>query len=202
MTKVLRKYGAKTDKEWKKYFQKAGIAYPPEKITFLAFKKERRLEVWAHNRKTWKYIRSFRILGASGKSGPKLVEGDRQVPEGMYNIELLNPESSSHLSMKLNYPNSFDQKYAKREKRSKPGGNIFIHGHWVSRGCLAMGDPNIEKLFVLVARSGKNNVRVIIAPRDFRRYRKKFRPHVYKTWVEELYKNIRRELKPFYKTKK
>ena len=33
----------------------------------------------------------------SGTLGPKLREGDRQVPEGLYGIESLNPNSLFHL---------------------------------------------------------------------------------------------------------
>ena len=58
------------------------------------------------------FIRSFAILGASGEIGPKLPEGDRQVPEGVYRIVYLNPNSIAHLSLALSYPNPFDRIHA------------------------------------------------------------------------------------------
>lgn len=47
-----------------------------------------------------------------------MIEGDKQVPEGLYKIEGFNPNSSYHLSMKLNYPNAFDLQHANKEGRS------------------------------------------------------------------------------------
>jgi murein L,D-transpeptidase YafK len=96
--------------------------------------------------------------------GPKLREGDRQVPEGVYRIASLNPNSRFHLSMEVNYPNDFDRAMAAKDGRVNLGGQIFIHGGTASIGCLAMGDAVIERLFVLVARVGRENVRVVIAP--------------------------------------
>lgn len=119
-------------------------------------------------------------------------EGDHQVPEGKYRILGLNPNSSFHLSMKLNYPNDFDLRQAELEGRSELGDDIFIHGKAVSVGCLAMGDTVIEELFVLAAQAGKEALTVIIAPRDPRRQRLEIgqgRP----PWMGELYRNIEKE---------
>ncbi|MCK4492894.1 MAG: hypothetical protein KAU26_02485, partial [Methylococcales bacterium] len=101
------------------YFKKSDLKYPPEKVTFLAMKEEGVLEVWASNSKneTYKYIRSYAIQKLSGMKGPKLREGDRQVPEGIYKLVLLNPNSAYHLSMKINYPNEFDLIQANNENR-------------------------------------------------------------------------------------
>ena len=44
----------------------------------------------------------------------------------------------------------------------------MIHGSSVSVGCLAMGDPAIEELFVLAAETGLENIKVILSPVDFR----------------------------------
>ena len=44
----------------------------------------------------------------------------------------------------------------------------MIHGRNVSIGCIAVGDPGIEDLFVTVATIGLRNVKVIIAPNDLR----------------------------------
>jgi hypothetical protein len=43
----------------------------------------------------------------------------------------------------------------------------MIHGDARSRGCLAMGDPASEDLFVLAALTGIENVKVILTPVDF-----------------------------------
>ena len=120
--------------------------------------------------------------------GPKLQEGDRQVPEGIYQLEYLNPNSSYHLSLKINYPNAFDLKHAMLEGRDEPGSNIFIHGKAVSIGCLAMGDRAIEEIFVLVAKTGRNNVTVAIAPSDPRK--NSLENTTNQAWISQLYQEL------------
>ena len=132
------------------------------------FKNERRVAVWARSGTSWRFIRNYPILAASGHAGPKLRQGDLQVPEGVYRIEHLNPNSSYHLSMKVSYPNAFDRRMAARDGRTRLGGDIFIHGKDVSIGCVALGDRAIEELFTLVAETGHAKVKVIIAPNDLR----------------------------------
>ena len=162
-------YGDRVDARLAPRFAAAGAAYPPEAITLLALKEERRLELYAHPAGASPIlIHRYPILAASGGPGPKLREGDRQVPEGLYEVESLNPNSRYHLSLRLNYPNAFDRARAREEQREQLGGDIMIHGSDVSIGCLAMGDEAAEDLFVLTERVGATNVRVIIAPRDLR----------------------------------
>ena len=96
-------------------FQRAGIPYPPARLVLAAFKQERQLEVYAASQAgPLQLIRAYPIKAASGKLGPKLQEGDGQVPEGLYNIEYLNPNSLYHLSMKIDYPNAFDRLQSRR----------------------------------------------------------------------------------------
>ena len=99
--------------------------------------------------------------------------------------------------MKLNYPNAFDLRHAKREGRSNPGSDIFIHGKRLSVGCLAMGDEAIEELFVLVAAVGKNNARVVIAPHDPRNTTLPSSLPNAPPWLPELYGLIETEFKAF-----
>lgn len=118
------------------YYKKTNLAFPPQKLCFIVLKAEKILEVWGKNEQEWRFIRSYPVLGASGVAGPKLREGDRQVPEGIYRITWLHPNSSYHLSMKLNYPNEYDRQQAKLEGRTQLGGDIFIHGKDLSIGCV------------------------------------------------------------------
>lgn len=74
------------------------------------------------------HIKSYPILAASGSIGPKLRESDMQVPEGVYQIESLNPNSQFHLSLRVNYPNEFDREQARIDGRAQLGGDIMIHG--------------------------------------------------------------------------
>lgn len=150
-------------------FEAAGCPYPPSACTLVGLKEERLLELHAPGTDgRWRLVHTYPVLAASGGPGPKLREGDRQVPEGIYRVESLNPNSRFHLSLRLDYPNADDRERARADGREALGGDIMIHGAAVSVGCLAMGDPAAEELFVLAERTGIANVTVILAPRDLR----------------------------------
>ncbi|HEU4679114.1 MAG TPA: L,D-transpeptidase family protein, partial [Terrimicrobiaceae bacterium] len=169
---VVSALGVRVESRLRPVFDRAGATFPPPNLTVLALKQERRLELYVTLEDgSQRFILSYPILAASGVAGPKFREGDRQVPEGLYRIELLNPNSRYHLSLRVNYPNVADVEQARAEGRDLAGlgGDIMIHGGAESVGCLAIGDPAIEELFVLVAGTGLDKVRLMIAPRDFRR---------------------------------
>jgi hypothetical protein len=192
---VLHIYGEHATTKLKSYFAKAKVSYPPREVAFIALKQEMRLELWARDGGEFRFIRDYRIRAASGLSGPKLRQGDMQVPEGIYRIEGLNPNSHYHLSMKLNYPNEFDLFHAWEEGRSNLGSDIFIHGKAKSLGCLAMDDETIEELFVLAVHAGAANVKVVIAPHDPRTYPLAADIEGLPEWTPELYSIISREIK-------
>jgi hypothetical protein len=195
---VLRDLGPAAEARLRPYFDRARVAYPPARLAFLAFKREARIELWgATSAGPWIRVRDYPILAASGGPGPKLREGDRQVPEGVYRLDALNPNSAYHLSMRLDYPNAFDREMAMRSGRTNLGGDIFIHGSAVSIGCLAMGDEAVEELFVLVARVGLARVRVILAPTDFRTASPASAERPGAPWIRVLYDDLARELQAF-----
>jgi hypothetical protein len=191
---ILQIYGVYATRKLNDYFAKANVSFPPKEITLVALKQERKLELWARDNKEFRLIHTYFIQAASGVAGPKLRLGDRQVPEGIYRIDGLNPNSHYHLSMKLNYPNEFDLFHAAQEGRTEPGADIFIHGKAVSIGCLAMGDETIEELFVLTAQTGAENVKVVIAPHDPRLYPIMTDSAQLPEWTTELYADISREI--------
>ncbi|OQX30225.1 MAG: hypothetical protein B0D96_07750 [Candidatus Sedimenticola endophacoides] len=194
---VVAAYSDKVSSRLLPRFQFAGVAWPPERVVLVATKDTRRLELWVLEGAEWVRVREYRIKGMSGGFGPKLREGDRQVPEGFYNVTHLNPNSRFHLSMKLDYPNLFDRAQAERDGRSDLGGDIFIHGGVLSTGCLAVGDNAIEELFVLAAEIGSERISVLISPKDFR-YRP-LEPLSPETppWVFELHQQIAANLERF-----
>ena len=179
-------------------FGRIGVAYPPESITLVGIKQDNLLEVWVSDPP--RLLKSYPILGASGGLGPKLQEGDMQVPEGLYRIESLNPNSMYHLALRVNYPNQFDKAKAKIDGREDLGSDIMIHGKDCSIGCLAMGDEAAEELFVLAAETGIDNISVILSPVDFRTQElPAYMPKV-PEWLPELYTSIRQELMKLGKT--
>ncbi len=175
-------------------FKRVGVPYPPARLVFAGFKQEEVLEVYAAGPEgKLRFIRAYPVHRASGTLGPKLKEGDGQVPEGLYGIEYLNPNSAYHLSMKVSYPNDFDRARGVEEGRTNLGGDIMIHGKNVSIGCLAMGDEAAEDLFVLVALTGISKVKVILSPVDFRRH--ELPPGLsLPAWTMTLYPQVREAL--------
>jgi hypothetical protein len=194
---VLARFGPDARARLRPHFTRARVAYPPKDIAMLVFKRERRLALWARNDGgPWRFIRDYPILAASGHAGPKLREGDSQVPEGLYRIEHLNPNSSYHLSMKVSYPNAFDRRMAKSDGRTRLGGDIFVHGKDLSIGCVALGDRAIEEVFTLVAETGPSHVKVVIAPNDLRTGGAIVHPEA-PVWVGALYRTIAAALVEF-----
>jgi len=181
------------------FLSAAEISDQPDSIILLAFKKEKVLEMWFSKSERFVKVATYPILGASGTSGPKLQEGDKQIPEGFYVIEGLNPNSLFYLSLRLNYPNTFDVKMANAEGRANPGSDIYIHGKKSSVGCLAMGDEAIEEIFYLVAKVGIEKVKVVISPYDLR-LKKDFELHEI-PWITKLYKDLNIYLNNFKKSK-
>jgi murein L,D-transpeptidase YafK len=177
------------------HFDQAGLAWPARRITLVAIKNRRQLQLYAQNDGPWRYVTSWPILGASGQIGPKLRQGDRQVPEGIYQAESLNPNSRFHLALRVGYPNRLDRRIAAGEKRTDLGGDIMIHGSNVSAGCLAMGDRAAEEIFVLAALAGVENVRILICPVDFRREQlPEHLPESVPAWHEQIYQPLREAL--------
>jgi len=129
------------------------------------FKEERDLELWMQPAPGEPFVKvdSYPIAAASGRLGPKLAEGDRQVPEGLYAFgkRHLNPNSRYHLSFNIGYPNAYDRHH------QRTGSFIMIHGNRVSIGCLAMTDPKIEEIYTLCAAALENGqpfIRVHLFP--------------------------------------
>ncbi len=194
----LAEFGEKARRRWRPSFRAAGVAFPPARVALLGFKDEKILEVHATDADgKFRFIRRMEILGASGGPGPKLREGDRQVPEGLYRIELLNPNSRFHVSLRVNYPNPADLRRAAAEGRTEPGSDIMIHGGSQSIGCLAVGDDAAEDLFALAAWSGLSNITVILAPVDFRKRSMDELPPGAPAWTGELYREIAQALRAY-----
>jgi murein L,D-transpeptidase YafK len=141
-----------------------GSAYPPDRLELVALKHERVLEAGVRAGDRWQRIRSYAVLAGSGGAGPKLREGDGQVPEGLYRLTTFNPRSRHHLSVRVDYPNDDDRVAAAADGRTDPGSDIYIHGGATSVGCLAIGDEPMEELYVLLADVGLDRCRLILAP--------------------------------------
>ncbi|WP_246736285.1 L,D-transpeptidase family protein [Enterovirga aerilata] len=115
-------------------------------ILMRSYKKEAEVELWkkAADGK-YVHLKTYPICRWSGQLGPKLREGDRQAPEGFYDVTpgAMNPNSSLYLSFNLGYPNEYDREHG------RTGAHIMVHGQCSSRGCYAMTDEAMSEVYAL-----------------------------------------------------
>src|SRR6202050_5443901 len=110
------------------------------------FKEEAELEVWKQDRSgRFALLKTYPICRWSGDLGPKVREGDRQAPEGFYNISpaQMNPQSAYYLSFNTGYPNAVDRALG------RTGSELMVHGDCSSRGCYAMTGEQIAEIYSL-----------------------------------------------------
>jgi murein L,D-transpeptidase YafK len=119
---------------------------PQSPMLVRLFKQEAELEVWKQDRSgQFALLKTYPICRWSGDLGPKVREGDRQAPEGFYNITpaQMNPQSAYYLSFNIGYPNAFDKALG------RTGSQLMVHGDCSSRGCYAMTDEQISDIYTL-----------------------------------------------------
>lgn len=133
-----------------------GLTWPPRELYLRAFKAERTLEVWAGDGQGRALVlfETHPICGESGTLGPKVERGDLQIPEGLYVVTKLHPDSQGWLSLRMSYPNLADraraaERGASERRRVSPGGDILVHGTCISIGCLAIDNEPIERVYLL-----------------------------------------------------
>lgn len=122
----------------------------------VVLKAKRELELYANG----KLLKSYPVSLGRNPVGPKLQDGDKRTPEGLYAIELHKPQSSFHKAFKVSYPSAADRSAAAM-RGVAPGGDIMIHGihnglgfigrlqrwrDWTA-GCIAVTDPEIEEIY-------------------------------------------------------
>ena len=125
----------------------------------LVIKSARRLELISDG----KVIRSYRISLGKQPKGPKLQEGDKRTPEGLYWVDWRKRSDKFNLAMHINYPNITDAAKARREGVN-PGSMIMIHGtpdseenpeelfhtlDWTD-GCIAMKNYEMREVWSMV----------------------------------------------------
>ncbi|MBI4923691.1 MAG: murein L,D-transpeptidase [Devosia nanyangense] len=129
----------------------AGIGSSPgEAMMIRLFKQSSELEVWKRTKSgQFKLFETYQVCAYSGVLGPKVAEGDRQAPEGFYNITpgLMNPRSNYYLAFNTGFPNKFDRAWA------RTGSELMVHGDCSSRGCYSMTDEGIAEIYALARES-------------------------------------------------
>lgn len=113
-------------------------------IMMRIFKQEGVLEIWkAKSTGRYALVKEYEICKWSGQLGPKFKEGDRQAPEGYYDIKphQMNPNSSYYLSFNMGFPNRFDRAHG------RTGSNLMVHGACSSAGCYSMTDEQVIEIY-------------------------------------------------------
>ena len=116
-------------------------------ILLRIYKTESTLEVWKQDRDgKYALLESYPICKFSGKLGPKISEGDRQAPEGFYEITpaQMNPLSREYLAFNIGFPNAFDRSL------KRTGSVVMVHGGCHSIGCYAMTDRHMDEIYALI----------------------------------------------------
>ncbi len=108
-----------------------------------------------------KVVHEFEIEMGKNWVGQKTREGDLATPEGNYKVVSKKSGSKTiyHKALLLDYPNESDIRRIREltmgKKHHRPGSMIEIHGHgdqgfnW-TKGCIALSDKDIDKVFALV----------------------------------------------------
>jgi len=110
------------------------------------FKADSSLEVWMLKNGRFELFRRYPVCKWAGELGPKLAEGDRQSPEGIYFITggdlVIN--ARWHRAMNVGFPNPRDRALG------LTGSGILIHGKCSSIGCFALTDAVVEDVYDIV----------------------------------------------------
>ncbi len=195
---IIALYGNSVREKLKPIFNAKGVSYPPKEMTWVCLKQEQMLLLFAKDeRGRQQQLFCYPIIGFSGGIGPKLKEGDMQVPEGFYRIPSFHPNVIAHMALDVNYPNEEDRKHAIVEHRKKLGCDILIHGSRWSSGCLAMGNQPIEEMYVLAYDCGLKNIRLIFAPCNLVTQKPNIDFTKQPAWLPGLYKRLSIVLQAF-----
>jgi murein L,D-transpeptidase YafK len=128
------------------------------------YKESSELEIWKQRENgDYALLKTYQICKWSGKLGPKVKEGDRQAPEGVYIVGpgQMNPKSNYYLSFNIGYPNSYDRSLG------RTGSNLMVHGACSSAGCYSMTDEDAGEIFRLARdafRGGQTSFQIQALP--------------------------------------
>jgi murein L,D-transpeptidase YafK len=133
-------------------------------IMIRIFKEEGTLEIWkAKTDNRFDKIADYKICAWSGKLGPKVKSGDRQAPEGFYNLSRanLNPNSKYYLAINTGFPNRYDA------VNGRTGSDLMIHGACSSSGCYSMTDQQVLEIYAFARdafKGGQDSVQLQAFP--------------------------------------
>ena len=125
-----------------------------------------------HLVKDGEFFRTFDIALGMFPIGDKNKEGDQRTPEGVYQLDMRNPDSDFFLSIHISYPDGADRRAA-RANGLEPGGQIMIHGQpneptyseayyakedWTN-GCIALSNSDMIDIWLMTPNVVKIDIR-------------------------------------------
>jgi murein L,D-transpeptidase YafK len=157
-------------------------------ILIRVFKASSELELWMRVGDRYELFSTYPICNWSGTLGPKISEGDKQSPEGVYTVtsRQLHLIGRHPRSLNLGFPNALDR------QMSRTGSYILIHGGCGSVGCFAMTNPVIEEVFSLASaalnKGGQDAVQVHVFP--FRMTEERLKAYSLNEWYD-FWRNLK-----------
>lgn len=144
------------------------------------FKEQSELEVWMKKGDRFVLFATYPVCYWSGTLGPKIAEGDKQSPEGVYQVtrRQLHFSGRHPRAFSLGFPNTLDRHHQRN------GTYLLVHGECSSVGCYAMTNAVIEEIFKLTQAALNNRqaaVQVHIFP--FRPTEPNFARHGQSQWT-------------------
>jgi len=161
------------------------------------FKQESEFEIWMKQDGRFIHFATYPICSWSGDLGPKLVEGDKQSPEGFYNITPASLHRSGRwpLSFNLGFPNTLDRSLL------RTGSYLLVHGGCSSVGCYAMTDAVMQEIYSIVSDAfvaGQKHVPVHVFP--FRMTEANLASHTGSEWYD-FWTNLKEGYDAFERTR-
>lgn len=132
----------------------------PNSVDSIFVSKSKRTMVLYSSKKK---IKTYSISIGENPIGHKQQQGDNRTPEGLYYINVKNPNSKYYKNLSISYPNTKDKANAKKRKVDA-GGEIKIHGYSDEKGstkemftkfsytwgCIGVCNNEMEEIYNLV----------------------------------------------------
>ncbi len=143
--------------------------YPsgPSSDAYYIVIKKRSYELMVYDAKGW--LATYPVVFGRSDLKDKMVEGDRETPEGNFRIASKRVHEKWCRMLMLDYPNAESlQKFNLRKQQglipanAKIGGGVGIHGTWPhedfavdrydnwTQGCISMKNEDVKELFNMI----------------------------------------------------
>lgn len=151
------------------------FATAPASDAYYIIIKKHTYELIVYDAKGW--LATYPVVFGNKDLKDKMVEGDRETPEGNFRITSKRVHEKWCRMMMLNYPNPESiQKFNTRKQQglipanAKIGGGVGIHGTWPredfavdrydnwTQGCISMKNADVIELFNIIPEGTKVSI--------------------------------------------